>query len=502
MQTNQTKTNKTWAIGLYILTLIVLVSSCAGEQTGPGSESFFDTSSEQTADSYEPDIWEDSSDLISDSTSSDLPSEPEDSYIPDEDSSDSQDNSSIPEEDSSQYIPPIEESKDENPDPEVPKKREDYMRGMWVSQYDLQGVYVSDGNQRDIEQYKSMIDTVVSNIKKDGFNTVFLHIRPFGDSLYESELFPVSRYVSGAYGKGLDYDPIEIFVSKATKAGLEVHGWINPLRLMTPGEIKKIDDKYLIKQWYSTDTDRIVEVSGRLYLNPAYPEAIDLICDGAAEILDRYGLAGIHIDDYFYPTTDPSFDKSSFQDSSYSSLTEFRENNINLLVRTLYDRVHITDKNAVFGVSPAGNLSTVRSIHYADVRKWCSEKGYIDYIIPQIYFGFLHGVCPFAKTVDDWGAIVTEPSIKYYVGLSGGNAFAGYKGEISAWAVTEEGKNEWIKNKDVLKRSFEYIFAKDNIDGYVFFCYQYLYTPTTGAPAPNLRAEYDNFIKVIKASIK
>lgn len=373
-----------------------------------------------------------------------------------------------------------------------------YLRGIWVSQYDMSSVYVSGGVQRSKSSFTSLVEKIVANIKKDGFNTIFLQVRPFGDSFYPSEYYPLSSFVAGSYGGSVSYDPIEVFIAKARAVGLSVHAWINPMRLMLTNEIAAVADRFLIKKWYREGGDRVVEVSGRLYLNPAYPEARQLIADGVAEILGRYNVDGIHIDDYFYPTKDASFDAASFAKSGYTSLQAFRENNINLMVSGLYNTVHNTKKDAVFGVSPAGNFDELRSVYFIDVKKWCSEDGYLDYIIPQLYYGFLHGVCPFDKMVDKWEAVVTNPKVKYYVGLSGGNAYNAYSGTINVWAVTEAGKYEWINHKDVLKRSFEYIFAKEAVDGYCFFCYQYLYSPTTGNATPALAEEYANFTNLLK----
>ncbi|PKM63184.1 MAG: hypothetical protein CVU97_01690 [Firmicutes bacterium HGW-Firmicutes-21] len=371
---------------------------------------------------------------------------------------------------------------------------QEYMRGMWVSQFDMFSVYLSGGVQRSKSSYTSLVETIVTNIKNDNYNTVFLQMRPYGDSFYESNHYPLSRFVAGSYGGSISYDPIEIFIEKANAAGLSIHGWINPMRLMTTTEIASVSSNYLIKQWYNAGSDRVVEVSGRLYLNPAYADVRKLIADGAAEILTKYNVDGIHIDDYFYPTTAASFDAVSYAASGMQSLSAFRENNLNLLVSGLYETVHATDSTAVFGVSPAGNLSALKSSYYVDVAKWCGQDGYLDYILPQLYFGFLHAACPFDRMVNDWSAIVTNPNVKYYVGLSGGSAFAAYNGEINVWAGTEAGKYEWINNKDVLKRSFEYIFADNTVDGYVFFCYQYLYNPITGTHVINLAEEYGNYI--------
>jgi len=478
--------NKTGIIVLllYIGLIFLLLAACGAGDDISGDSSDITESTENRENSENSTQSEESE--ISNGTSTS-----DESQISEESSTYE---SSAPSESSSEESSAPSESEDESKDPPV---KEDYMKGMWVSQFDMQSVYLDGGVQRSKASFTSMVNTIVSNIKKDGFNTVFLQMRPYGDSFYISEYYPVSRFVAGSYGSSISYDPIEIFIDRANAAGLSVHGWINPLRLMTPAEMSSVGSEFLVKQWYTAGGERVVEVNGRLYLNPAYPEARELIADGAAEILRKYNVDGIHIDDYFYPTSALSFDAASYAESGFGSLVAFRENNINLLVKGLYDAVHTTDSDAVFGVSPAGNIATVRVNHYVDVEKWCSEDGYLDYILPQIYFGFLHGSCPFDGMVDAWSAIVTNPKVKYYVGMSGGNAFGAYNGAISTWAGTEAGKYEWINNTDVLKRSFEYIFADDTVDGYVFFCYQYLYSPTNGTPVINLQEEYDNFIGVI-----
>ena len=405
----------------------------------------------------------------------------------------------------SETIDPSEESyiSDESSQPDESSLpiEEVYMKGIWVSQFDMQPVYLEDGVQRAKSSYTALVSVIVQNIKNEGFNTVFLQMRPYGDSFYQSAYYPLSSFVAGSYGGSIAYDPIEVFIEQANAVGLSVHGWINPLRLMLKTEIAQVRDEFLVKQWYNAGSNRIAEVNGRLYLNPAYPNVRKLICDGAVEILNRYNVDGIHIDDYFYPTTAASFDAASFAASGFTSLTAYRENNINLLVSELYAAVHSSGEKAVFGVSPSGNLATVRANHYADVSKWCGSDGYLDYILPQIYFGFLHGSCPFDKTVDAWSAIVTNPKIKYYVGLSGGNAHGAYNGAISVWAGTEQGKYEWINNKDVLKRSFEYIFTDSSVDGFVFFCYQYLFDALSGQPTAALREEMENVGDLLKTTI-
>jgi uncharacterized lipoprotein YddW (UPF0748 family) len=373
----------------------------------------------------------------------------------------------------------------------------EYIKGIWVSQFDMNAVYCDKGAQRNKESYTALVKTMLSNIKKDKFNTVFLQLRPNGDSMYTSLLYPVSKYVSGAYGKGISYDAVGIFIKEAHAQGISVHGWINPLRLMTPAEIEKIGDSFLIKQWYKEKSGKVVQVGDRLYLNPAYEEVRNLIIDGAKEILSRYDIDGIHMDDYFYPTTEASFDEKEFKASGASDLGDFRRNNINLLVKGLYAAVKSADKEALYGIAPAGNIYSLKDNYYADAYLWCSESGYIDYIMPQLYFGFLNKYCPFDKILKEWADAVKSPDVKLIVGLTASKAVQAVSGAIDTYAGTEEGKNEWINNKDILCRSMLAVKNEKKSVGYCFFSYQYFYNVLTGEPNPDFAQERQNLEGVL-----
>ena len=171
---------------------------------------------------------------------------------------------------------------------------------------------------------------------------------------------------------------------------------------------------------------------------------------------------------------------------------------MNALVSALYKAVKSVDQALVFGVSPAGNLSTLKEVYYADAEEWCSEDGYIDYILPQIYFGFLHGSCAFDTMTERWADIIRNDNVKLYIGLTGGKAIDGFNGTEDRYAGTEEGRREWINSTDVLKRSFEYLFGNEDVDGFSFFCYQYLYDRLTGEPNPAITAEKEGFGALIK----
>ncbi len=372
----------------------------------------------------------------------------------------------------------------------------DFIRGIWFSQFDMQPVFTEKGVQRNEQSYTDLVSKMLLNIKNNGFNTVFLQLRPNGDSMYASDIFPVSKYVSGSYGQELFYDAVGIFTDLAHKVGISVHGWINPLRLMKTNEIESIDDRFIIKQWYKQQNGRVIAVGDRLYLNPAYTEVRGLITDGVSEIMERYDMDGIHMDDYFYPTTDADFDAVEFASSGFDVLGDFRRDNINLLVKGIYQAVKTSNSDARYGIAPAGNLYSLREGYYADVNLWCSQKGYIDYIMPQLYFGFLNKSCPFDIILSDWVDAVTEPEVRLVIGLTAAKAVMAVSGEIDVYAGTEEGKNEWINNKDILRRSLIAIYEEKKASGYCIFCYHYLFDVLTGEVNPDFAQERKNIGKL------
>ena len=143
-----------------------------------------------------------------------------------------------------------------------------------------------------------------------------------------------------------------------------------------------------------------------IYLNPAYDEVTELIAAGAAEIVSNYDVDGLHIDDYFYPTTDASFDSAAYSASGYSSLSDFRFANCDRMVKELYSAVHSANSTAKFSVSTQGRIENNYNQLYADVRKLCTTPGYVDIMIPQIYYGFENSAAPYMSGRRDRKSVV------------------------------------------------------------------------------------------------
>lgn len=373
------------------------------------------------------------------------------------------------------------------------------VKAMWLSQYDLLPVYTSRGAQRERGDFEEKISLVLDNIADMGINTIFVQVRPFGDSFYPSEIYPISSYVSGEYGRDICYDPFEIILKEAHRRGLSVHAWVNPLRLMRDDEILMIDGSYKIKQWYLdklANGKYLSSVSGRFYLNPAEKEARELVCSGIAEILERYEVDGIHIDDYFYPTTDESFDSASYSEylsrGGELSLADFRRSNINSLVKEIYKTVKSENESVLFGVSPGGVMKNNYNLLFADVAEWCRGEGYVDYLCPQLYFGFEHQTVPFDKLCHEFSAMVKSENIKLIFGLSLGKA----ESEFDQYAGS--GKYEWRDCKDILYRQLKYTEKIKNCSGVAIFSYQHFYDSVSGARNQKTLDECEKMIPLLK----
>lgn len=381
------------------------------------------------------------------------------------------------------------------PDEEIEKKK--FIKGIWVSQFDMHPIYRDGSKQRSEIDYRNKIEILTDNLIRDGFDTVFLQVRPNGDSMYESEFYPLSKYLSGKYGGRTDYDATKIFLEIAKEKGLSVHAWINPFRLCSEQELTDYGTGLLF-EWYNEGIGKRVELGddGLLYLDPSYEETTKLIVDGVTEILNNYDFDGIHIDDYFYPTEFEFNDEREFLLSGYSDIGEFRRANIDRTVKALYKAVH-RFKNKVFGAAPAGNIYSLKNGWYVDIYKWLESDGFVDYIMPQLYFGFLNSACPFERVLNDWISAVKNEKIELYVGLSAAKCELGSMGIEDAFAG-DSGKFEWRDNKDILKRSFECI-TKSKANGFCIFTYSSFYDPLSGDGNKNTDEERTAFCDIIKS---
>ena len=285
--------------------------------------------------------------------------------------------------------------------------------------------------------YRATVHQELTWLCENGFTDVFVQVRSNGDAYYRSRVYPKAASWSQ------DFDPFQVFLEENRQVGLQVHAWINPYRCQTAGQMLKIPDTYPTRMWAQEQAEPIVQVSGRWYLNPADAHAQALICTGAQELLDGYDIAGLHIDDYFYPTTEPELDAAAFAASRSEDLTAWRTEQVNTLVAALYAQAHAADR--IFSISPRGDPAASAQLLYADPETWCSQSGYCDWILPQLYYGFDNETCGFAEMLALWQGMVQPDGVRLIPGI------CTYKvGQADDWAGT--GRMEWVTEQEIPAR--------------------------------------------------
>lgn len=286
------------------------------------------------------------------------------------------------------------------------------LRGVWISYLEISKLA---GSAEGV--FHAQAAAMMQRVKEKGGNAVFVQVRPFGDAIYPSEVYPWSKTISGSAGTGLPYDPLAVLLEQAHAQGLAFHAWINPYRLMSSTDFSKVDASFRTAAWYQGDarSTYMYEVDGIWWLKPANDEAQALIADGVRELLSHYALDGIHLDDYFYAASPESLGETT---------VSAKANNTKL-IKTLYDLTKELRPDALFGVSPAGGFRKDSTLPVSDtgtlstdLALWCTKEGYLDYVMPQIYWDETHEIQPFTMTLQKWRAFVTEPSVRLYIGLA------------------------------------------------------------------------------------
>lgn len=345
-------------------------------------------------------------------------------------------------------------------------QKSEEIRAMWLAYYEL------DFEDKSENGFRENIENIFSELSKDGFNTVFVHVRSHCDACYKSEIFPVSAYIVGEQGGNINYDPLQIMIDTARKCDLKIHAWVNPFRVSNGTDISAICKDSPAVTMYNNNDNSVVICNEGIYLNPSNAAARKLVLDGIDELIS-YDIDGVHIDDYFYPTTDSSFDEAEYAEYCKNtknplSLDDWRRKNVDITVSSIYRKVHLSNK--LFSVSPQANVQSNYDTMYADVEKWCSTAGYADIIIPQIYFGFEYELVyknqsmQFEKCASYWSELASKSDIQICYGL--GLYRAGESVELNG-----ENNEEWCKNSDIISRQYKYCKTLAEYNGVAVFSY-------------------------------
>ncbi len=254
--------------------------------------------------------------------------------------------------------------------------------------------------------------------------------------------------VTGTQGQAPGFDPLEIFIARAHEKGLAFEAWVNPYRVrLNETRPPNVAENSL----ENTHPEWVKQAAGGAYLEPSNPDVQAYICKGVEEIVKNYAVDGIQFDDYFYPTTDEAFDAQEYAGLGGGlSLAEWRRQNVNTLVKSVYDTVHAAAAEAgrtvVFGISPQGNNDNNYNTQYSDVGLWLSTPGYVDYVMPQVYWGYDFRLqsgsdrFAFENIVAEWLAMPRSESVALAFGLGAWRIGAGdgSSAETQEW---ESGHN-------------------------------------------------------------
>uniref|UniRef100_UPI003FF0E28D glycoside hydrolase family 10 protein n=1 Tax=Phocaeicola sp. TaxID=2773926 RepID=UPI003FF0E28D len=288
-------------------------------------------------------------------------------------------------------------------------KRE--FRGAWIQAVNgqFQGMSPQTMQQTLIRQ--------LDVLQQAGINAIIFQVRAEGDALYASKYEPWSRFLTGVQGKAPSplWDPLQFMVEECHKRNMELHAWINPYRAKTKGTAT-LAGNHAAKLY----PNRFIEYEGQLYFDPGYPENRAYICQIVKDIVERYDVDAIHMDDYFYPypvAGVPIRDDVSFAQygTGYANRADWRRNNVNLLIQELHETIRSTKPWVKFGISPFGiyrnqksdpNGSRTNGLQnyddlYADILLWVN-KGWVDYNIPQVYWEIGHPAADYAELVGWW----------------------------------------------------------------------------------------------------
>lgn len=294
----------------------------------------------------------------------------------------------------------------------IPAPKREF-RGAWIQC--VNGQFQGLGRDR----MQATLSRQLDQLKACGINAIIFQVRAEGDALYQSPYEPWSRFLTGRQGTPPQpyWDPLAWMIEQCHARGMELHAWINPYRAKTKGTTQLASNHPYVQH-----PERFFAYDNQLYFDPGLEENRRYICQIAADIVRRYDIDGLHMDDYFYPY--PAAGQAIPDDATYrthpngiASRANWRRYNVNLLVQALYDTVHTVKPWVKFGISPFGiyhnakpgsNIpgSDTRGLQnyddlYADVLYWV-DKGWVDYVMPQVYWEIGHKAADYETLVKWW----------------------------------------------------------------------------------------------------
>ena len=343
---------------------------------------------------------------------------------------------------------------------------------------------------------KAEMTWLLDSLQSLGLNAIILQVRPTADALYYSELEPVSHWLTGKQGEWkqphptspqgeetdlqIPWDPLEWTIFQAHKRDMEVHVWLNPYRVnLAKTDTSMISADHIFRrhpEWFW-------EYNKQWYFDPGLEETREWICTVVQDIVQRYDIQAIHMDDYFYPYPSgklPLPDAETFQKypRGFDNIEDWRRNNVNLAIQAISETIHECKDSVEFGISPFGvwrnaavdstGSATSAGITnyddlYADIRLWIKE-GWIDYVLPQLYWEIGKKAADYEVLAHWWANEVRGSKCKLYIGMAPYRLVESQKSKVESsksnpWATGNEIGRQMKLNRTIEEISGECFYS-------------------------------------------
>ncbi|MFE7776130.1 glycoside hydrolase family 10 protein [Streptomyces sp. NPDC057445] len=368
-------------------------------------------------------------------------------------------------------------------------------RGMWMATIANRDWPSQPGLSaaRQRAELIGLLDTAVQR----RLNTVVLQVRPAADALWPSPYEPWSQCLTGVQGRDPGWDPLGTAVREAHARGLELHAWFNPYRVANHSDPTRLSRNHPARR----NPGWVVPYGGKLYYNPGLPEVRAFVQDAMLDAVARYDVDAVHWDDYFYPypVSGQSFgDGAAYRKygADFPSRAAWRRDNIDRLVLETASRIRTTRAGVRFGISPFGvwrnadtdplgsdtqaGVETYDDL-YADTRTWVRE-GWIDYVVPQLYWHIGMAAADYARLVPWWDEVVRGSGVDLYIGEA--LYKAGDPAQSKAWQDPRE-----------LSRHLTFARKYASVRGHCFFSAKEVATDRIGAMSTVVADHYPTRVR-------
>ncbi|MEU9114622.1 family 10 glycosylhydrolase [Streptomyces sp. NPDC048483] len=368
------------------------------------------------------------------------------------------------------------------------------MRGMWLATVANLDWPTKPGlpPAEQQRQLRALLDAAVER----RLNTVYFQVRPTADALWPSPYEPWSQYLTGKQGKDPGWDPLGFAVAEAHRRDLGLHAWFNPYRVANHTDRGRLVPGHPARR----HPEWVLSYGGKLYYNPGLPEVRGFVQEAMLDAVRRYDVDGVHFDDYFYPYPvagqlfgdDAAFEQHG---AGFADRASWRRDNVDRLVREMKQKVGEVGRPVRFGVSPSAiwrnrgtdsSGSDTRGTQtydelYADTRRWVRE-GWVDYIVPQVYWNIGFPAADYAKLVPWWSQAVAGTGVDLYIGEA--LYRAGDPAQSTPW-----------QNPAELSQHLAFARGYPQVGGHVYFSARDVVRDRAGALAHVVRDHYGGAVR-------